>query len=383
MAGKAAELAIRLSEDGAADTASGIDRVASSLDDLGNKAEAAGRSAEKGAAGFDATAEGADELASKGSQAAGAMAGLGDLIGGPFGGAMQAGGIGLQAMADSGDLLNAAMDNSVVSMLKAKGAAVAKTIADKASTIATKGMTVAQRALNLAQRASPLGAVVFALGLLAGALILAYKKSDTFRRIVDGAMRTAKKGVDVVVSAFKALGPVVQKVMQLVARAVGFYVGVYVKAFQLGFRLAKATWDGIKAAVGNVVDFITDKAGVIKDKLTGAWETIKSKGVAAFKVLTAPLQAILDLVQKVVDKVSDIHMPSLPHIPGLGRTATLPVLPVATTTTTTTDAPVSLSLTVQATPGTSQTQANAQAQSMMDAIDSRLRAVGRRPVFAR
>lgn len=381
MAGKAAELAIRLSEDGAAATAAGIDKVASSVDDLGNKAEAAGRAAEKGASGFDSTAEGADELASKGSQAAGAMAGLGDLIGGPFGGAMQAGGIGLQAMADSGDLLNAAMDNSVVATLKAKGAVVAKAIADKGATIATKAMTIAQKALNLAQRASPLGAVVFALGLLAGALILAYKKSDTFRRIVDGAMRVAKKGVDVVVSAFKALGPVVQKVMQLVARAVGFYVGVYVKAFQLGFRLAKATWDGIKAAVGNVVDFITDKAGVIKDKLTGAWETIKSKGVAAFKVLTAPLQAILDLVQKVVDKVSDIHLPSLPHIPGLGRTATLPVVPVATTTTT--DAPVSISLTVPATPGTSQTQANAQAQSMMDAIDSRLRAVGRRPVFAR
>lgn len=382
MAGKAAELAIRMTEQGTSEAAAGLDKVASSASSMGDKVEAAGRSADKGAAGIDRTAESADEMASKGSQAAGAMAGLGDLIGGPFGAAMQTGGIGLQAMADSGDLLNAALENSVVSSLRAKAATVAQTVATKAQAVATRVMTVAQKALNLAQRASPIGLIITGVLLLVGAIVLAYKRSDTFRRIVDKALSVAKAGVGKVVDAFKALGPIVGKVASFIGTVVKTYVGVYVKAFQLSLAVVKAVWGAIRDVVGNVAQALIGKANDVRDKLTAAWRTIRDVGVKAFHALTAPIQAIIDLVQNLLDKISSIH---LPHIPGLSKIGGALGFGGggagggSSSSRSFTSSPtqvVNIPVTVQGAPDASQ------AAAFMQAIDDRLRALGKAPVFS-
>src|SRR5690606_21436345 len=63
----------------------------------------------------------------------------------------------------------------------AKGASTAATIA---STVATKGLTIAQRALNLVMRANPIGIVITILAALVAAIILAWKRSETFRNVV-------------------------------------------------------------------------------------------------------------------------------------------------------------------------------------------------------
>lgn len=376
MSGRAAELAIRLSEQGGAAVAGELDKVGTAARSMGDKVEAAGRSAEKGAAGLDRTAEGADEVASKGAQAAGALSGLGDLIGGPFGGAMQVGGIGLQAMADSGDLLNAALENSVVSTLRAKSATAAKAVVDKASAAATKALTIAQRALNLAQRASPIGLIITGLVLLGGLLVLAYKRSATFRAIVDKAMSVAKAGVDKVVGAFKALGPIVGKVMAFIGKVVGIYVGVYVKAFQLSLAAVRKVWDLIRSAAGAAAQWIGDKIKGLRDTLGAVWDGIRDKGMAAFDALKAPVQAIIDLVQHLLDKISSIHIPH-PDLNPFNR---------ATGSSSSSSSSSSVTIgpvTVQVGAGATQAQAQLAAQQMMDAMDARLRLVGRKPVFAR
>lgn len=377
MAGKAAQLAIDVAERGASETAAALDRVGSAATGMGDKVESAGRSAEKGAAGLDRTAEGADEVASKGAQAAGAMSGLGDLIGGPFGAAMATGGVGLQAFADSGDLLNAALENSVVSSIRAKAATVAKTVADKAAAAATRVMTVAQKALNLAQRASPIGLIITGVLLLAGAVLLAYKRSSTFRAIVDKAMRVAKAGVDKVVGAFKALGPIVGKVAGFIGKVVTTYVGVYVKAFQVSVAVIRGVWSTIREAVGNAVGIITDKANTVREKLTGAWRTIRDVGKSAFDALTAPIQKIIDLVQGLLDKIGKIHLPGFLG-GGSGGSGTGEPLGSTTTSRTTNQTVVNNQFTVQiqgsATP--------AQAADFMRAVDDRLRSLGRAPVFS-
>lgn len=58
--------------------------------------------------------------------------------------------------------------------------------------VALKTLRGAILAVNVAMRAHPVIAVVTALGLLAGALVLAYKKSETFRKVVDGTFRAMK-----------------------------------------------------------------------------------------------------------------------------------------------------------------------------------------------
>ena len=56
---------------------------------------------------------------------------------------------------------------------------------------------VAQALLNLALFANPIGLVVLALVALAAAVVVAYKKSETFRDIVDGAFKVVKTAANV------------------------------------------------------------------------------------------------------------------------------------------------------------------------------------------
>lgn len=379
MAGRAATLAIELAEHGASEAASHLDDVTSSAKRMGDATEAAGKQAKTAGDRLDSTASGADEMASKGSQAAGAMSGLGDLIGGPFGAAMATGGIGLQAMADSGDLLNAALENSVVTTARAKVATIAKSAADKASAVATRVMTVAQKALNIAQRASPIGLIITGVLLLVGALVLAYKNSAKFRAIVDGAMRVAKAAVDKVKTAFAGLGPVVGKVMSFIGKVVGIYVKVYTAYFKLGLTVATAAWNGIRAVVSRVVDSITGKVGAIKSSASSVFGWVRDHGRAAFEALISPIQRVVDLIDSILDKISKIHIPHVDVNPFNGRAVGGSHVAVSTPS----DAPVTINLTVTAAPGTTSTQAQQTAQASMDAIDARLRTLGRRPVFAR
>lgn len=350
MPSRAAQLAVELTERGASDVAGGLDQVTSSAKRMGDSVDTASKQADVAGSRMDTAAEGADELASKGSQAAGALGGLGELIGGPFGAAMQTGGIAMQAAADSGDLLNAAVENSIVSSVRAKAATAAKTVADKASAVATRATTVAQKALNLAQRASPIGLIITGVILLVGLLVLAYKRSATFRAIVQSAMAGAKAAVDKLGDAFSGLVGVVRGVFSLIKTVVGTYIGIYVKAFELLGKGAGKAWD-----------FLRDKA------------------LDAIRAITAPIQAIIDLVDSLLDKISSIHLPHVDLNPfrsgGGGVTTGGGGRPGGGDSFT-------ISLQVVATPGTTTAQATTQGQAYMDAIDDRLTLLGKRRVFS-
>jgi hypothetical protein len=73
---------------------------------------------------------------------------------------------------------------------------------------AFKAVRGAMIAVNIAMAANPIGAVVIAIAALAAGLVIAYKKSQTFRNIVNGAFNGVKKGVsaaiDFIVSAAKS-----------------------------------------------------------------------------------------------------------------------------------------------------------------------------------
>lgn len=56
-----------------------------------------------------------------------------------------------------------------------------------------KGLIAAQIALNLAMRANPLGVVITVLAGVAAGLVVAYKKSETFRDVVRGAFSTVRQ----------------------------------------------------------------------------------------------------------------------------------------------------------------------------------------------
>lgn len=90
----------------------------------------------------------------------------------------------------------------------------AVTIATKLWTAATTIATAAQWAWNAAMNANPISLIVIALAALGVALVVAYKKSETFRKIVDGVFTTVK---DSAAAVNREIGEFVDDVKWLIA----------------------------------------------------------------------------------------------------------------------------------------------------------------------
>ena len=195
---------------------------------MNDAASTAQKAASKIDSSFEGTAEHADNVASKGAQAAGAFSGLGSLAAasggkvGALGSAMVVTGVATQAAADAGDLLNVVTESTIAKNILNRTTTIASAIASRGAAVATRGLAIAQRILNVAMRANPIGLLITGLILLAAGLTLAYKKSATFRAIVNGAFGAVKAVVGGVlptlekVLSFIALMPV--KIIQLEAK---------------------------------------------------------------------------------------------------------------------------------------------------------------------
>ena len=110
----------------------------------------------------------------------------------------------------------------------------AKLVFTKAITIATKAWAVAQRLLNVALRMNPIGLVVTALLALGTGLVIAYKKSETFRRIVDAAWAGVKRAAQATVEWFvKTAWPSLKRVFsQIGAVATWLWRNAFAPAFR-------------------------------------------------------------------------------------------------------------------------------------------------------
>lgn len=93
----------------------------------------------------------------------------------------------LKAMTIAEGLLGISTSATTGLTIAQRVALVATTAAQKAAQIATKAWAAAQWLVNAALTANPIGIVVVAIAALVAGLILAYKQSETFRRIVDAA----------------------------------------------------------------------------------------------------------------------------------------------------------------------------------------------------
>lgn len=240
-------------------------------------------------------------------------------------------------------------------------------------TVVTKVAAAAQWALNVALSANPIGLVVLALGALVAGVIVAYKNSETFRNIVQGAWR----GIQVAVSFAwnNVIKPAVEALVwyfrNIVAPYVMFLWNNVFKPAWTGISYAvKVAWGLIQIALAafrlyltnvlipiirflwaNVVkpvfSFIAGHismvwnklvkpvfealGGFIRDKVAPAF----SKGVDAIKaawdrvkaVAAAPVRFVIETVINkgvigginwVADKVGAKGIPPVPMPPGLG-----------------------------------------------------------------
>jgi hypothetical protein len=143
---------------------------------------------------------------------------------------------------------------------------VAITVATKAWAVALKVATIAQKIFNAAMRANPIGLIITAIALLVAGLVLAYKKSETFRRIVDAVGRAGQK------------------------------------------------------AFGWIVDKISELVGWVKDKAPQAFNAFKTVAVNVGTAILAPFRAVQALIEKILDLIGSIKIPDITpgfDIPGI------------------------------------------------------------------
>ncbi len=157
----------------------------------------------------------------------------------------------------------------------------AATIAHGAATVvtatATKIAAAGQWLLNAALTANPIGLVVAGIALLVGGLILAYKKSETFRSGVDFLWNSILKPFG------KFVGTVLVGYFKLLANAWLMMGRFGIKAFTWLLKAAFATFDGILSAAEKGLGWVPG----LGDKIKGAREAFGRFGDATIGKLNA------------------------------------------------------------------------------------------------
>lgn len=122
---------------------------------------------------------------------------------------------------------------------------------------AVKAYTAVQAALNVVMLANPIGLVVLAIAGLVAAFVVAYKKSETFRNVVNGA--------------FNGIKSVVGSVIRFVVDKVLGFFGTMINAAATAFGWVPGIGPKLKAAA--------EKFGEFRDSVNASLSGIQDKEV--------------------------------------------------------------------------------------------------------
>lgn len=187
----------------------------------------------------------------------------------------------------------------------------------KAVAAATRVWAAAQWLLNAALSANPIGIVIGVLVALVAAVVIAYKKSETFRNIVNGAWAAIKQGIAVAWAAIKPVFSAIARVVGVVLKIAFVVLKNTIKAAWIAIQIAvKLAWaflkpqfQAIKAFVSNVLgpvfrwlwhNVIVPVFNGIKSHISSVW----NNGIKpVFNVLKGAVGKVRDAFKTAVDGI--------------------------------------------------------------------------------
>jgi hypothetical protein len=243
----------------------------------------------------------------------------------------------------------------------------------------TKAWVAVQAAFNVVMSANPLGLIILAVIGLVAAFVIAYKRSETFRNVVDGAFRAIKTVVmnvinflkpfittafnvlktvftvyfniyktvftvafriikAVVVTAFKAIKTAVLFVFNALKTVFTFYLGIYKAIISGAIRVIKGVWtagfnffktkvvgtfNGIKTTISNALGTVWGFITGLKTKITGIgsglWDGLKTGLTSVIGFLRDGLNTLIGLFNKPIEFFNDNNgpLPNIPTIPDI------------------------------------------------------------------
>src|SRR5690606_6058582 len=209
---------------------------------------------------------------------------------------------------------------AITAVTKAKAIAMGTMVAiQRGAAIASNAWAVAQWALNAAMSANPIGLIVVAIAALVAGLVLAYKKSETFRNIVHGALSAVGAGAtwlwengikpawERIKAAFQALGDVVSwlwsKVVKPGFERIGAIAQWLWERIKASFNLWKGVFDRVRGWVSGVRDWVVDRFRKIVDFVKGLPGRIRS---AARGMWDGIKEAFRSAVNWLIDKWNNL-----------------------------------------------------------------------------
>lgn len=293
------------------DVTSTVDDAVKGLGDVGGATDSVidavsdlGKSTQDGAAAIGDLGSSAGDFGKTASKTTGVLKALskGFALVGLDGVAQQ---LGMVAQATTflkgvGNGLRLVTQTQTGAFLLQKAAMVGSAIASGAMTVVTGAQTAAQWALNAALAANPIGLIIIAVIALVAGFVVLYKKSDTFRGIVQDTGRAGKAAIGWIVDGARELvGWVGDRIPGGFSTAKTLVV-TYVKIMTLPLR--------------TTIEVVSSLVGWVHDDLPGAFTAAKNKAVDIGQDMLSPFQDLLDLIGRIIDKIDHIHLPSLGDI---------------------------------------------------------------------
>jgi len=233
---------------------------------------------------------------------------LSQFIGGPLGAALTAGAFAF-------DTLSTILGIVSVANIKAAATWVAHKAAMVATAVATKMVAAGQWLLNAALAANPIGIVIIAIVALVAVLVIAYKRSATFRAIVQGAMHGAA-------AAIRFLGNAAQAVFGWIKNNWRTLVAVLAGPLGIAVRLVLRHWDAIRAGtvakVSALLSFVRGIPGRIKSALGNLGGLLRGAGGAIIDGLINGIRAGFARVQSTLSSLTSL-LPSWKGPPAVDR----------------------------------------------------------------
>jgi len=154
--------------------------------------------------------------------------------------------------------------HAVVMAVQAAGGLLAYLKTTKLVVVATKVWAAVQWVLNAALSANPIGLVIIGVAALVAGIVIAYKRSETFRRIVDAAFRAVWGAAKFAFDWIKRNWPLL---LGIIIGPVGIATALVIKNWARIRATAASLWLGLKSIWLSGVRFITlrflDMVGVV------------------------------------------------------------------------------------------------------------------------
>lgn len=209
----------------------------------------------------------------------------------------------VQTFMDTLNKLNISPDAIVALGIAITGVAIALKVATLAqamfasgtigAAIATKVWAAAQWLLNAAMTANPIGLTIMAIAALVAIVVVAYKKSETFRAIVDMVWRSI---VSVAMWAWNTI-------LKPIFVAIGWYINFLIAYYKFLWNVAVTAWNYIagafQAAWKIISPIVTMIGNLIKNVLVVYFKII----VFEAKLVWWAIQTYFTLVWKFIQLV--------------------------------------------------------------------------------